>query len=220
MKSPFKPSKIVFEVIFLNYNDYKNARDAAWQILIDCGVHCLPVKITALCRQMGISIHTYQTSGEILERNRLSELASQTDGFCVNSDGKYHIFYDSRLPIPRKRFTLAHELGHIILGHIGKGQYSTRNREPSSEDMPEETQANQFAARILAPACVLHELRVFTPEQISELCGISIQAARFRAERMEVLEKRNKYYLSPLERAVRENFKAYIDQMSSSVSGS
>lgn len=203
-----------------NYKSYQQARDASWKILLDCGVDSLPVKITMLCRQLGIGVHTYQSSGDILRQHNLSNLTKQTDGFCINFGGEYHIFYDSTLPVSRKRFTLGHELGHIILGHIGSGKYSTRNQEPSLLDMPEETQANQFAARILAPACVLHELHAIQPEQISELCGISITAARFRAERMVILEQRQKFYLSPLERAVRNNFQSYIDQISSSVSGS
>ena len=76
----------------------------------------------------------------------------------------------------------------------------------------EEQEADMFATRLLAPACVLHELHATTAEQIAEVCNISMPAAEKRAERMAVLEARNKYYLHPLERRVREQFADYIKE--------
>ncbi len=49
-----------------------------------------------------------------------------------------------------------------------------------------------------------------TAEKIAEICNISMQAAKHRAERMAILEARNKYYLHPLERQVRKQFGDYI----------
>jgi Zn-dependent peptidase ImmA (M78 family) len=86
------------------------------------------------------------------------------------------------------------------------------NREPSPSDNPIEHEANVFASRLLAPACVLWGLGVTTPEQISEICGISLTAAEFRMERMDVLYKRNKFLISLLERRVYERFLPYISK--------
>ena len=66
--------------------------------------------------------------------------------------------------------------------------------------------------RKLPTACVLHELQATTAEQIAKICNISMQAAKNRAERMQVLEARNKYYLHPLERKVREQFDSFIKE--------
>ena len=49
-----------------------------------------------------------------------------------------------------------------------------------------------------------------TPEAIQQVCGLSRQAAEFRARRMQELERRNRYYTSPLERQVVEQFRSYI----------
>jgi len=38
----------------VNYQDYKDARDASWRILIDCKVTELPVRISGLCRALGV----------------------------------------------------------------------------------------------------------------------------------------------------------------------
>ena len=69
-----------------------------------------------------------------------------------------------------------------------------------------------FAARLLAPACVLHELGITSAEKIAKVCNISITAAKHRAERMQILEKRNAWYRSPLERQVIKQFENYIKE--------
>ena len=192
------------------YSNYKTARDKAWQILIDCKVDKLPVSTAALCEHYGWVLADYQEGKTATDLLGLSSLTERTDGFCTMTDHFTYIFYNSVLPVGRQRFTVAHEIGHLVLGHVGRGRVTTINREPSPQDSQEETQANQFAARLLAPACVLHELGATTPEAIQQVCGLSLQAAEFRAARMQELEKRNRYYTSPLERQVVEQFRSYI----------
>ena len=53
--------------------------------------------------------------------------------------------------------------------------------------------ADIFAIRLLAPACLLHELGVDTPEGIMALCGLPPKAAALRAERMKLLNQRNAF---------------------------
>lgn len=192
------------------YSNYKTARDKAWKILIDCEVDKLPVSTAALCEHYGWVLADYQEGKAAIDLLGLSSLTERTDGFCTVTDHFTYIFYNSSLPVGRQRFTVAHEIGHLALGHVGQGRVTTINREPNSKDSQEETQANQFAARLLAPACVLHELGATTPEVIQQVCGLSRQAAEFRARRMQELERRNRYYISPLERQVVEQFRSYI----------
>ena len=65
--------------------------------------------------------------------------------------------------------------------------------------------------RFISPSLrFLHELQATTAEQIAKICNISMQEAKHRAERMAILEARNKYYLHPLERQVRKQFGDYI----------
>lgn len=98
---------------------------------------------------------------------------------------------------------------------------STRNSEPSENDALEETEANMFAARILAPSCMLHELKLLTVADIMKYCDITESAAKFRLKRMMLLEQRNErfiqergygcFYLSPLGQKVRQQFDDYIN---------
>ncbi len=190
----------------MNYKNYQNARDAAWRILLDCGVERLPVDLTHICRQLGVRVRRFE------DARGLPEAALQTDGLTFYSWGKPVILYNQDKPPARIRFTTAHELGHLVLGHVAPGQRTTVNREPSPADDPIETAANQFAARLLAPACVLWGLDIHTPEDIAQLCHISQQAAQFRAERMATLYQREKFLTSPLERKVYERFQSFIKE--------
>lgn len=185
-------------MLIMIYGRYKNLRNATWQIIIDFNINSLPVALSDITDKLGI---------KILNNSDVNELKVGERGVTLRFGNDWYIVVNDAEPVPIRRFTIAHELGHILLGHmlIDKAKYRTfkvRN--------PEEQEADMFAARLLAPACVLHELQALSAEQIAEVCNVSISAARVRSERMAILEARNKYYLHPLERKVREQFADYI----------
>lgn len=179
----------------MNYKSYQNSRDMAWRILLQENITELPVNVIRLCKQMGIRVQSYVPTDE-------------NDGFCAIIRGEPRIFVSRKCSRERQRFTIAHELGHILLGHVG--EYKLVNREPNPMDTPIEQAANVFASRLLAPACVLWALDAKTPEEIADLCDISYQAAYFRAERMRVLYQRNLFLKSVLEKAVYQQFENFI----------
>lgn len=182
----------------MNYRKYKESRNLAWRILVGEGVTKLPVDIVQLCRNMGIRVQYY------------SSTVDGDDGYCTILFGRPRIFVRKECSPERQRFTIAHELGHILLGHVG--QYNLVNREPNAKDNPIEQEANVFASRILAPACVLWALDARTPEQIAQICRISHQAASFRAKRMAILFERDRFLTSSIERQVYEQFSSFIEE--------
>lgn len=181
----------------MDYKIYQKSRDAAWQILIDLKIAELPVRVTRICRELQIPVKLYQPYND-------------NDGYCYIANGRPVICISSAATVQRQRFTAAHELGHIILGHIGK--YELVNREPGENDNPIEQAANVFASRLLAPACVLWGLGVTSAQQIANVCEISLQSAEYRMKRMEELIERDKFLTSPLEAEVYSQFKKYIDE--------
>ena len=199
----------------MNYDDYKRARDLSWRVLLNTGTRELPVKVSRICRGYGVTLRSYQVGAPLIRELGLEAQCDISDGFTVRSGDRCYVFYNMEQPPGRVRFTIAHELGHVLLGHLGDGVHTVYNRESSSENAPEEHTANVFASRLLAPACVLHALGAVTPEQIAAVCDISMAAARLRAGRMGVLEQRGKYGASPLERQVLAQFRSYIDRVNS-----
>ncbi len=215
-----------FNKMIIPYKRYTEIRDADWQLILDLKIGKLPVKISEVLAALGIEIHTYKDNYEVLVGFGLKEKMKTCDAFTLFLNDKYVIFYDETKSHDRIRFTLAHELGHIILGSgftkMPSGLLvSTRNSEPSENDAPEETEANMFAARLLAPSCVLHELKLFTVEDIMKYCNITKTSAAFRLKRLMLLEERNErfilerghgcFYQSPLEQEVRQQFNDYIN---------
>lgn len=189
----------------MDYTKYQHSRDAAWQILLDQHVTELPVRISKLCENMEIDVRLADLSG------------GDSDGYTVIVDCHPVIVVNDQCTVARQRFTAAHELGHIVLGHVGK--YTLVNREPSPDDDPIEQQANVFAARLLAPAIVLRELGVTSAEEIARICDISRQASEFRWARLRLLYEREQTFLRergyscfglhPLEREVQQQFAAF-----------
>lgn len=196
----------------MNYKVYQQVRNASWQILIDCEVKELPVSLNEICKQLGVRVFSYTDAARIIQNKQLADIVTKTDGLSFYNGDMPVILFDQALPLNRNRFTVAHELGHIILGHVKRGQMTVMNREPSPDDNPYETAANQFTVRLLTPACVLWGLDLHTPEEISAVCGISLASATFRAERMKILYGRGKFLTSPLERRLYEQFEEFISR--------
>lgn len=188
----------------MNYGKYKNVRNAAWQCLIDCNVTKLPIKVMAIARQLGIRI---VENSKVKDGNKLCPGES---GKSILQDGQWIIIFDETQLLQHCRFTIVHELGHILLGHKTKGGQHRRAIHITKPE--EESEADVFASRLLAPACVLWALDLHTPEEIAKICDISHEAAEIRANRMEILYERDKFLLSPLEKQVYENFKKFINK--------
>ena len=188
--------------MFNAYGLYKKARNAAWQALIDNKISSLPVDVVKIANDNGISI---------LKNSEANELRDGEVGVSLYDGDEWFVIYDDTVrSIGRKRFTIAHELGHIFLGHPLIAGYHKRSVDlniPSTEN-----EANIFASRLLAPACVLWGLNLHTAEEIAVACNISMSAATNRAERMEELYRRNKFLTSPLEKEVYNQFRDFIEK--------
>ena len=173
------------------YNIYKNSRDASWKFLLEYGVSTLPLDLKKIVSEMGVKVR--RDNAGVLMPNEL--------GITVNAHGAFHIIVRDA-PLQQKRYTIAHEIGHIVLGHT----------EISENPYIDEYAAERFATGILSPACVLWGLDIHSAEDIARICNISLASAKIRARRMSVLYKREKFLTSPLEKQVYEQFSDFIEQ--------
>ena len=190
----------------MNYKIYKNVRNASWQCLIDCCITSLPTNLANVCNYFNI---------RIIESSSLKvhQLMDNERGKIMNYENQFILVVRDTDPICIQRYTIAHEIGHILLG---------KNIS--------EYEAERFAIGILAPACVIWTLNIHEPEDIANLFNISITSARIRAERMELLYKREQEFIrtrghscflqSPLERQVYQQFKPFIDEYKNKFRGS
>lgn len=183
----------------MDYGKYKNARNASWQCLIDYNINELPIKVTSIIRK--------SDNIKLLKNSDVNLLKDNDSGMTICNNKVFTIIYKDNESSRRCRFTIAHELGHIFLGHllINTPQYRTFAIRDDNESA-----ANVFARDLLAPACVLHELHTINAADIAKLCNISLEAAEYREKRMRELENRNAWYLHPLERDVKHQFEDFI----------
>ena len=192
------------------YGQYRNSRNAAWECLLEYGINTLPVHVSRLAKALQIKLIPYHKCPHVLQQTGFSAVSRGSDAFSTRgANGVWYVFFDMQVtPSTRIKFTLTHEIAHIILGHPLSGP--TAAPFEFRKQNPIETEANVFASRLLAPACVLMELGVHTPEEIMQLCGLSYKAALIRAQRMEVLYRRDRWYTDPLECRVRDQFMPFI----------
>lgn len=101
------------------------------------------------------------------------------------SDGVNLIFINKKMPSDRTRFTLAHELGHIVMHRL------------TTETM--ENEAHQFASEFLMPSetirAQLSGLKIDKLAQLKLHWKVSMQAILMKAKALNVIKDRQYSYL-------------------------
>lgn len=96
----------------------------------------------------------YVSSPEVLAD--VPSTPDRIDGFLfwAGSDGLAFVNADQDSPLPRRRFTAAHELGHAVLHRerMGRFRVDAKVREDADDPDELEREANRFAAELLMPA--------------------------------------------------------------------
>lgn len=138
----------------------------------------VPVNVELLAKSLGI---------EVIHSSMSDEVSGMIEHV---GDNRYRIVVNDNHPATRKRFTIAHELGHYFRHRhlIGDG-ISDDKLYRSSElgayrntaiGRRQETEANQFAATILMPKSALEqfvsESGINDPAVIAKKIGVSKQA--------------------------------------------
>jgi Zn-dependent peptidase ImmA (M78 family) len=83
----------------------------------------------------------------------------------------------------RLNFTLAHELGHMVLGHL----LVPRNIKSGSDVYLEEQEADEFAGRLLMPASIVFSCNFFSLEKVAAYFNVSKSALWTRLHNMQRL---------------------------------
>ncbi len=127
----------------------------------------IPVNPWNLARSMGIELKKYSSLSADNRKFLTTQFSGGLSWRVKNPDGKssYVIFYDDLVPIGRQRFTILHEIGHIVLRH---------HQDSGLAD----TEADFFAKYAIAPPVLIH---VFGRRDYSDIAfafGLSAECAR------------------------------------------
>lgn len=172
---------------------------AAELLMRQAGVRSAPVDLEQIAEHLKAKIH-YQT------------LEDQVSGVLIVRGGERHILINSAHHPNRQRFTIGHEIGHLML-HDEKGDQlfvdtqlrvyqrvgeptSAAYSQPSSGTTPQqEREANMFAAALLMPAPMVRYAALGRDlwdeadvAALSAMFAVSEQAMSIRLQQLKVLE--------------------------------
>lgn len=176
----------IFERVFAVKEQVRKLIDSLTQDIIEAYTISIPlVDIDAFVEELG---------GKVIKETGISDGSVQKtgDSFVI----KVSSFQDER----RRRFTIAHELGHLFL-HMGfrtcdelwQSSKEVYYREGTSE---QEYQANEFAASLLMPkreylnifksnTAADHTVNIMA---VADYFNVSIEAALNRGKFLELIE--------------------------------
>lgn len=132
-----------------------------------------PTPVVEVARSLGYQVNEFSPTSE----------TRQISG-AVDHDKKV-VFVNAKEGPGRKRFTIAHEIGHIVL-HADDGNFVDYRHDGdyADEDRPKEREANLFAANLLMPQGVFESLwQAFDADlkSVAQRLQVSHEAASYRA---------------------------------------
>lgn len=177
-------------------------------MLIENGVRSLPVNMLNITsKNHDWLIQSYSESGSIIQRLNLGEYLKENKGLSLKeSDNNHIIIYDDGLSFMERNFVIAHEAAHIILGHSTMGRILGKSKDQATESR-QESEADAFAAYLLAPASVLLKAGIFSSERIKTATAVSDAHLLEKANEIATLKETS---LSPAESRLCKQFRSYI----------
>ncbi len=163
--------------------------EKAEKILLDATCFRAPIDISCITQSLGIKLNEIDLDDEI-------------SGLFVVKDKVAHIGYNKFHHEHRRRFTIAHEIGHCLLHSketplfVDKGEkVMYRNLDSASGEHQKEREANAFAAALLMPKkLLLQEIHAFEnnglnlTEYLVEKFNVSERAMTIRLTNLGLIE--------------------------------
>lgn len=158
----------------------------AKEVLSQHGLYALPIDPVQLANTMGVRVNNAKFSSDSLAA-MISKQGNSTRILVEQSDPPY-----------RKRFSIAHELGHHFLHLHEDGEIVDRRADMFREKEPNvsswndkrgrEVQANWFAAALLMPAELVTEEWGRNPSvrHLARLFNVSEEAMGYRLDTLDL----------------------------------
>lgn len=145
--------------------DYDRAAIQAYRCLLHLRVTSLPVRPLDILRQCrNTAVFTYEDAAEYMDisPDDFERQCGGADAFTIRRGEEYIVCYRAGGNPARLNFTLAHELGHILLHH-------------AEDNAAAEAEANCFAGHLLCPEPAV---RGKSADEIARTCFVSRSAAQ------------------------------------------
>ncbi len=130
----------------------------------------LPISPVKLATAEGLTVEPFPAGLQ-------TTLSGEVDGDTIR--------YNSSDSINSQRFTVAHELGHYVLGHGHAFRDPSEHFSMSYYD-PREVAANKFAAEILMPEVavkvLINQRKITDIKELARIFDVSINAMRYRLQ--------------------------------------
>lgn len=140
--------------------DYDRIKYAVYEVYERSSINRLPFDCMEVINLLGYSCIRYS---ELNNEQKAACLQLSEDACILGKD----IYYNDKKSKRRTRFSLMHELGHLVLG------------------TPDEAEANNFASNILAPSMAVYYSGLKNIREISNLFDISLECAKYAYETCE-----------------------------------
>lgn len=110
----------------------------------------------------------------------------KTSGVQITLGNDVAIGYNNAQHVHRQRFTVAHEIGHLLMGHTSGNKYFDLKSKN-----PQEIEANQFAAELLMPLKMIkkdlgNDKKV---KDLSDIYNVSEEAVWWRISDCKLINK-------------------------------
>jgi Zn-dependent peptidase ImmA (M78 family) len=159
---------------------FSNSTEAAKYLLQQVWDGNLPVNVMDIASQIGIKL----IPDASLDDEQLSG--------CINlqDNGTAICRYNNTESLVRQRFTVAHEIGHFILGHLSYGKQFRDNKKYDDQGAGSffEKQANDLAAKLLMPDDVIEFLirheKITYVKQLADIFQVSAVAMQYRLNKL------------------------------------
>lgn len=158
----------------------------AKEVLIQHGLYSVPVDPVDLANKLGVTVHNAKFADDSLA------------GLIAKRGGSAQILVEQSDPPYRKRFSIAHELGHHFLHLLKDGHIIDRRVDMFREKQPtaaarsshrnREVEANWFAAALLMPEDLvrLHWAENPSVTVLARIFNVSEEAMGYRVDALDL----------------------------------
>jgi Zn-dependent peptidase ImmA (M78 family) len=196
---------------------YKYIKNIVNDIYLKLNITKFPIDIIEIINSFDnikiVSYHQFMIDHNLTKEETFEILTSEegcTDYYKPLD--RYIIYYNDidNKSEERIRWTLTHELGHILCCHYSKNTKIFSEQLTEAEYRYKEAEANHFTGLLLSNPIILKKLNVRCSYDIEIFCALSSEASKYRYDSYKRWCKYS--FITSSDRYIIRNFQNYLDR--------